>query len=459
MKIILLSANTLTVPYPVYPIGLDYVAAAIPSHHQVSIMDLNDTGGKLPINRIKELQPDIIGISIRNIDNTDYADPVGFAESYKTLIAEIRNCSRARLVLGGSGFTIFPREFMEALGADYGVIGEGERLALLLEALEQRLDTVNIPGIITSDTSDNNRFKKSGYAKIPPPLTHLPDRKFNPQTTPHKAYYIRKGGMMNLQTKRGCLFRCIYCTYPYIEGRRMRLIPPEKVAAEALELKNAGAKYLFITDSAFNAHPEHSLAVAQEFIRCKLSLPWGAFFAPISPAAGYFDTLSQAGLTHVEFGTESLSNSVLKAYQKPFKVEQALAAHQAAISANLHIAHYFLLGGPGETRRSIEETLSNIELLSQAVFFFFCGIRIYPHTDLFDLALNQGQIQPSQLLLEPVFYRPNTLAEHEILALVQHQAQQRLNWIIGAGGEKTAKIIDKMHRRGRIGPLWEYLIR
>ncbi|MCX5881708.1 MAG: cobalamin-dependent protein, partial [Deltaproteobacteria bacterium] len=145
MKVLLISANTLTEPYPVYPLGLDYVAAAITDRHEVRIADMNTLKGYDAlleiIGRPKDLRAaDIIGISIRNIDNTDTTDPKGFFNAQRELIEKIRVCSSALIVLGGSGFTIFPEEIMNALDADYGIIGEGERLALLLEALENKKD-------------------------------------------------------------------------------------------------------------------------------------------------------------------------------------------------------------------------------------------------------------------------------------------------------------------------------
>ncbi len=79
-----------------------------------------------------------------------------------------------------------------------------------------------------------------------------------------------------------------------------------------------GARYLFITDSAFNADEDHSLAVAGAFRRHGLTIPWGAFFAPMRPPEGFYDVLAEAGLTHAEFGTESLCDPQLKRYGKPF---------------------------------------------------------------------------------------------------------------------------------------------
>ena len=137
MKILLISTNTMTDPYPTYPIGLDYVAHAIGAGHQVQIADMNEVADDeaLVAILVRE-QPDLIGLSIRNIDTTDSIHVKGFAESIGELIRLIRNHTQAKVVLGGSGFTILPEEWMRCLDADFGVIGEGERLPLLLEALE-----------------------------------------------------------------------------------------------------------------------------------------------------------------------------------------------------------------------------------------------------------------------------------------------------------------------------------
>mgnify|MGYP002065113683 CR=1 FL=1 len=79
--------------------------------------------------------PDVVGLSIRNVDTTDNLDRTSFLEPYRQVAEQIRRHSRAVLVLGGSGFTIFPEKILDLLGADFGVVGEGERLLPLLDAL------------------------------------------------------------------------------------------------------------------------------------------------------------------------------------------------------------------------------------------------------------------------------------------------------------------------------------
>lgn len=449
MKVLLISANTFQVPYPVYPLGLDYVCEALRPKHQVKIIDLNVLGGIRDLKTmIWQFEPDIIGVSLRNIDNTDTTESLGFFDDYQELLKGIREATQTPIVLGGAGFSIFPKQAMQALGADYGIIGEGERMAGLLDAIAQEKPVDHLPGVIS----------KNGIQNLPEAWTG----EFHPHfrtNTDHLNFYLKKGGMLNLQTKRGCPFRCIYCTYPHIEGRRMRLIEPAKVARTALQLEQAGAKYLFISDSAFNADIEHSLAVADQFRQVGLSIPWGAFLAPLALPPDYFTRLVKAGLTHVEFGTESLSNRMLKTYGKPFDRNQIFQSHQAAVDAGLHVAHFLLLGGPGETAETLDSTLRHVEELEKSVLFFFCGIRIYPHTRLYDRALADGQIDAHQDLLTPVFYHADAISSNDIITAVQTRGRNRINWVAGSGGEQTAQLLTRLYDRGYTGPLWEYLIR
>jgi radical SAM superfamily enzyme YgiQ (UPF0313 family) len=449
MKVLLVSANTLREPYPVYPLGLDYVAGAVAQNHHVKIVDMNSLNGYDSLAAvIKAFLPDVIGLSLRNIDNTDTTDPKGFIGQYRTIVDVIRKHSDARLILGGSGFTIFPAETMQALNADYGVIGEGERLALLLNAIENRKDAGAIPGVVTPET---DKF-------LPGPWEGKITHRINPNPA-NLQFYLQNGGMLNLQTKRGCHFKCVYCTYPHIDGHHLRLMDPEETAAAALKLQASGAKYFFITDSVFNADCSHSLAVARAFKKHGVSIPWGAFFAPLEQPEDYFRIMADAGLTHVEFGTDSLSNPVLASYRKPFRDQQVFKIHQAAIDAGLYVAHYFLLGGPGENPQTIKETLARVDSLKKSAFFFFCGIRIYPGTALYEIAVNEGQIEKGVSILEPVFYRSPLIDSDEIERQVRQEAGERINWVIGAGGEDTSKIISRLYQRGHCGPMWEYLIR
>jgi radical SAM superfamily enzyme YgiQ (UPF0313 family) len=448
MKVLLVSANTVRTPYYVYPLGLDYVASSISSGHLVKIADIN-AGEKTQsiLELIRDFKPEVIGISIRNIDNADAAESRNFIKRYRDFIFTVRKNSSAVIVLGGSGFTIFPERLMRVLEPDYGIIGEGERMAAFLEALESGRDPSSLPGVIAPGARE----------AFPPPFDTAFPRTVMDGTV--ARFYIARGGMLNLQSKRGCTYRCIYCTYPHIEGTALRLIPADDVADTARRLEQAGARYLYITDSVFNTSYDHSLDVARAFMRKGVSVPWGAFFAPTRPPEGYYRELHRAGLIHVEFGTEALADQMLASYRKPFQIDDVFYAHKAAIDSGLHVAHYILLGGPGENPDTVRETLENAERLANTVIFFFCGIRIFPHTEIYEIALREGQISESDDLLEPVFYQSESISAEEIIRTVEKRAGGRENWFIGSGGNKSARLVSRLHKRGHIGPLWEHMIR
>ncbi|RUM36902.1 MAG: B12-binding domain-containing radical SAM protein [Desulfobulbus sp.] len=448
MNILLISPNTLQVPYPVYPIGLDYVAGSVDGRHRVRIADLNCMDRDELAQLIDDFSPQIIGISCRNIDNTDEGDSHYFIREYRHLVDWLRKRSRAVLVCGGAGFTIMPDRIFAALDVDFGIIGEGERFGLLVEAIDAGRRPTDIAGVIGAGAGN----------ELPVPWPGEQVRAFG-QRFSHHRFYADRGGMLNLQTKRGCSFSCIYCPYPRIEGKKHRLQPPDAVAATAMRLQEAGARYIFITDSAFNSDVRHSLAVARALKTAGLHIPWGGFFAPIRLPADYFATMAACGLQHVEFGTESLSPTMLKNYRKPFSPQDVQAAHDQAREAGIHTAHYFLLGGPGESMETVLESLDGIEHLDKAALFFFIGIRIYPWTGLYGVALAEKKISERTDLLQPVFYQPDRIDHDSIRVLVTERAAGRSNWIVGSGGEQSARIVEKLHRRGFTGPLWEYLVR
>jgi len=446
MRVLLVATNRMLTPFPVYPIGVDYVATALAGRHVTRVLDLACAeADNALMAACRDFAPEVVGLSIRNVDSAETNQPGGFLPDLERVAHLVRQASRARLVLGGPGFSIFPQALMARLGADYGIAGEGERLPDLLDALERGTTPSPMPGLLI------------GRRCLAPPEIWLGPRRRALSSPDTVAHYLRWGSMLNLQTKRGCPFLCTYCTYPGIEGRKLRLFDPDEVAGEWAKLAEAGAKFIFVTDSVFNSHVGHNLAIADALRRRGLTIPWGAFFAPLRPPPNYYRRLKEVGLSHVEFGTESLCPAMLRRFRKPFTPEHAHAAHGEARAAGLHVAHYILLGGPGETAETVRETLDACERMDDAVFFFFCGVRIYPGTAMHALALRERAVRPEEDLLEPRFYAPAWLELDALSDMVKARAAGRRNWVLGSGDDQMETAIKRMYERGRIGPLWELL--
>lgn len=448
MKILLISANRLAHPHPVYPLGLDYLAAALSESCEVRRADLLSPSDALhPLEVAERFCPDVVGVSLRNIDNTDAMDPHAFIEGYRVLVSGVRERCSGVIVVGGAGFTIAPEAILEQVGADLGLLGEGERMAQLVDSLAQGGDAREVPGVLYPGET----------AVMPSPLEVLPGRRL-PADPAALAPYLARGGILNLQTKRGCPYHCSYCTYPHLEGHRIRRADPVEVAEAALALQGAGARFLFMTDAAFNADEEHGVAVAEAMLRAGVRTPWGAFFAPRTSDPGYFSTLARAGLTHVEFGTESLVPRVLAALGKPFSPDSVHESHQAALRAGLHIAHYFMLGGPSEDEGSLRATFAAARRLRRCVCFFFAGVRVFPGTALHEMARAEGQISGDTDPLVPIFYAPPGLSMERLHSVIAEEVRGESRFYIGAGGSRIARVVDKMYDLGYSGPLWERLI-
>ncbi len=129
MKVLLISANREEINMRAWPLGAACVAdAAGRAGHDVHLLDLMHEGDPGPVLRkvVEDLLPDVIGLSVRNIDDQNMADSKFFLNEVKELISLCRNLTNAPIVLGGAGYSIYPASLLEYLGADMGIQGEGE---------------------------------------------------------------------------------------------------------------------------------------------------------------------------------------------------------------------------------------------------------------------------------------------------------------------------------------------
>ena len=194
--------------------------------------------------------------------------------------------------------------------------------------------------------------------------------------------YLAQGSLPGVQTQRGCPLHCCYCTYPLIEGARSRFLGAEAVVEELRRLSALGVKYVFFVDSVFNTSDEHVTEVCEALIRADLGVQWECFLRPRGVTRELLRLMQRAGLSHIEFGSDSFSDSVLRSYGKSFTFEEIHAASTHAHELGMRYSHFIIFGGPGETPASVEETLARAKTLPGAYYFATLGVRIYPDTAL-----------------------------------------------------------------------------
>jgi len=451
MRVLLISANVEKLPDPVAPLGLACLSSALKYQgHDVHCLDLcfEENIESAMEKSLSNFAPEVIGLSLRNVDNVSYPHTVSYLPFYRGLVERSRQLCQAPIFLGGSGFTLMPEALLRYLDADGGAVGEGEEAfprALMAIAGDS---TLPIHGLIRRGSGHPPRPAWiEDLDSLPPPDWSGLDLK----------QYFSRGGMGNLQTKRGCPFRCIYCTYPLIEGQNIRLRSPEKVAQDAEVLIRLGVANAFIVDNIFNCPESHAQEVCRTFIRKGIPLQWSCYAHPAHFSPALAANMRDAGCTGVEFGTDSGSPAVLANLGKDFTPRDIERASLCAWEAGLEVCHSLSLGAPGETEQTLQETTALMEKISPTAVVAMLGLRIFPGTGLARLAEEEGMIAPAHDFLQPTFYVAPQVRE-KIVELAHQMAPSHPNWIFpGLGINVSSRLQSKLRKFGVKGPLWEHM--
>ena len=275
MKVLLVSVNREKSPYPVVPIGVLCIAKAlVEAGHEVKVLDLcfvkNDR--QAIADCLGEFAAEAIGIGIRNIDNTNNQNTKNYTPRTKKVVEIFRENSKAPVIIGGSGYSIFPEQLLSVLGADYGIAGPGEAsMVLLLQALKEESPLSAVPSLVHFEGEELKRNEILKSHSFYDPWLEGIDLK----------PYMEQGSLMGIQTKRGCAFKCAYCTYPKINGSRFTLLETEKVVEQLTYYhKEKGFNDFFFVDDVLNSTYYHAVHLCEDIIKSGLIISWYSFCSP-----------------------------------------------------------------------------------------------------------------------------------------------------------------------------------
>lgn len=460
MDILIVSTNRYSAPVPVIPVGACMVAEAVKrAGYRARVLDLmfkRDPLRALELE-LNTFNPDIVGLSVRNIDNNDIQNTVEFFKDLMPLVDTIRSRTQATIVLGGPATTILPEELIRYTGASWAILGDGElSFPKLVTTLSGGQTPKQISGVAWLE---DDLFRKNPYS-----LSRSSCRSLIPSF--HRWIdihaYLAMSSTVPIQTKRGCPFKCVFCTYPMIEGHDYRLNSPESVLDAIKDLASLGLRDIEFVDNVFNSPYNHAMLICEGLAQIKLGVRLQSLnLNPLFVDDVLLTAMERAGFVGIGITVESASDAVLDRLRKGFTAENVYHAAQVVQRHKLPCLWIFMLGGPGETEASVRETLRFADnyIRPKDMALFNIGIRIYPGTELEHLARKEGTLAlSSKELLEAVFYISPALELDWLINEVHNAMRVHLNYINSDSIHLPflPAIYRLAHRLGIKPPLWKH---
>jgi radical SAM superfamily enzyme YgiQ (UPF0313 family) len=461
-RVLLVSTNRERQPYPVVPNGLACVASALDAAgHRVRFLDL--CFARDPIATAREVasafKPDIIGVSVRNIDNSDAIALRHYTPEARGVLHALRDAApAARVIAGGAAFGVAPEALFRDLGVDYAVAGDGERASVaLVDALTSAATIEALPGLVR-ERDGTVVFTPPGedadLDSLPPPALHR---------WIDLARYQRHGATIPIQTKRGCVYKCIYCTYRNVEGWGYRTRDPELVADEIDELRiKAGVRHFDFVDSTFNSPPGHAIETCEAITRRGMRVQLDTTnFTPATASSELLQAMKAAGFRSLGITAESASDAVLEKLEKGFSAAKVREVAERVERHGIRTLWIFLVGGPGENPRTLEETLAFADwrLKRGDAVYLTVGLRIYPGTTLHRIAIREGVVPADSTLLDPAFYFSSALQFEATVARLKRFASGHGRFMFSA--DSRSAVLPYLTRAASVlhlpRPHWQYM--
>lgn len=449
MKVLLIAPDINKGFRPSLPFALAILTSELRMYnHEVQCIDLNVESDVQYVleQSAKSFRPEIIGISIRNLDSQSILEPVFHLPNVRRLVTTCRGIfPHCKIVLGGASFSLIPEEIIQFVCADYGIIGPGEKsFPLLLARLAQNQCVDDIPGVIQFQIDDKVITRKpvesvNVFASSPYSANDIYDDRYFNKTyqTPTFVKEITEP----IQSKRGCSYQCFYCSTSIKAQHPFKVKSPSRTVDEVQHtILNKRANRIEFVDAAFNMPVNHALEVCSEMYRRGIQFPWNCMISPGGFKKELIHLMAKTGCDYVEMGTETGSDKVLSAWGKNFNVSCIRRMHQMLDYYGIAIEHCVFIGGPNESKRTILNTFDLLDDLvpaqkkSKHRVFINIGFRIFPRTLLHKIAIREGVIKPNDLMAVPRFYvSPMLINDYTLIKEIEEFVAKHKNWYLWWG--------------------------
>ena len=425
MRVLLINPYYPISETPSPPLGLAYLAAALEqAGARVKVLDYvvhpySRSGLESVVTRFK---PHLAGATAVTM-TFDHARQV--LVDLKTMNPEIW------CVMGGPHVSFRVRETLEETPElDVIVRGEGEQTVVdLMQTIQCARNLSSVTGIAFRQGSQIHTTPRREFItnldNLPLPARHLLPL----------GRYRALGLPATLTTSRGCPFQCIFCVGRKMGGAKVRYHSADRVVTELAYLANRQFRRINIADDLFTANPDHCLAVCDAILRHDLNIRWTAFARVDTVSENLLTKMKAAGCAAVSFGIESANPNILKTIKKGISLEQIRQAVKMCLRIGISPNASFILGLPGETRDTIEETVSFADGLQQEGLAYgfhilapFPGTEVREHADRLGIRIltdDWSQYHANRAVVETV------AADHQQLDDVISDWEQKYSQYLG----------------------------
>jgi len=240
---------------------------------------------------------------------------------------------------------------------------------------------------------------------------------------------VRSEVWLPFETRRGCPNKCSYCATASITGTALRLRHPKSVVASIARHVGAGYRRFFCTDNTFNLPMKYARKICDLIAKAELGIAWQCILYPSRIDEAFAVDMARAGCISASLGFESGSTTILEQMRKRFTPDDVRRTAAFYRKHGIQLEGFVLLGGPGETRETVLETLAFADSLPLDFLFLTSGMRIYPGTELARIAVAEGVIEADDDLLLPRFYRTRGL-EGWLEDEIARWTSDRPHWVV-----------------------------
>lgn len=333
------------------PLGIAYLAAYLEQDgHRVHVLDYQIADYDIAAE-LERIQPDVLGLSICSPAFTHAA---ALAREAKRALPELI------IVAGGPHVTEYRDEVLRRCPElDLVVLGEGERtLPMLVERWSKGKGIEDVPGVLYRQDGD---VVDTGPGRVISDLEELPMMPFHLFDV--KKYHPLPGTFRRLPsvamaTSRGCPYHCTFCNSRGLFNK-VRLRPPAAVADEVeFVVREYGAREIYFVDELFTAKRSNVMRFCEELLKRELRIGWKCCARVDSVDLEMLGLMKKSGCFMISYGVESGDDRILQIMKKGITTNQVRETFRITRDAGIARMAFFILNSYGETRRSVEKSLT-----------------------------------------------------------------------------------------------------